>query len=426
MHSQRCSTCSSCMHPAWKKACLGKKQHRRSLIDQLPGPVLGIVAAYAPKLLLTTKVLHGNLNVFSEVVKASGLALRMATPALRETRSLALQATRASPAALECTPFANNKNFMLEAVQGNPLVLEHAHADLRADREVVRIAVRTDGRALEFASRDLQEDFEIALLATVNYGMALQFVKGSLRDRREIVIEALRENGLAIMFVSEALRAERDIVEEAVASHGNALAWASASLRCDKRVVMLAVKNNAWSLQHAAVRFRYDRDVALLAVEQKGCILQLFQDLCADEEVVLGAVRQDGYGLKYASRGLRGTKGIVMAAVSQAGNSLQFAHKTIRRDREVVLCAVGNNGLALQWADVSLQEDLEVVRVALRQNRKAVRYVSRELVLDRILCAPPTESTKKKSIFKKVKLKLKLFPKDTLYIHLVIHILYLI
>ena len=54
------------------------------------------------------------------------------------------------------------------------------------------------------------------------------------------------------------------------------------------------------------------------------------EDLRADKEVVLAAVKENAYALDYA----------VLEAVQQFGSALKFASEDLRADKEVVLAAV--------------------------------------------------------------------------------------
>jgi hypothetical protein len=52
--------------------------------------------------------------------------------------------------------------------------------------------------------------------------------------------------------------------------------------------------------------------------------------LQADKDVVLAAVRQNGYSLQFAKEGLQADKEVVLAAVAQDETSFQFASKDLR------------------------------------------------------------------------------------------------
>ena len=55
-------------------------------------------------------------------------------------------------------------------------------------------------------------------------------------------------------------------------------------------------------------------------------------ELCADREVVLAAVKQSGYALESASEELRADREVVMAAVKQDGRALRCASNALQAD----------------------------------------------------------------------------------------------
>lgn len=98
------------------------------------------------------------------------------------------------------------------------------------------------------------------------------------------------------------------------------------------------------------------------------------QDLQGDREVVLEAVKKDGYALQWASSLLRGDKEIVMAAIKQAGEALQFASDDLKGDREVALAAVSNDESALNHVAEPLRNNSHFLEEALKCNAKVFQY----------------------------------------------------
>ena len=69
-----------------------------------------------------------------------------------------------------------------------------------------------------------------------------------------------------------------------------------------------------------------------------------------NREIVMVAVKQNGFALQWASEELKGDRDIVMEAVKQNGDALQHASAELHNDREFVIEAVKRKGYALQWA----------------------------------------------------------------------------
>ena len=80
-------------------------------------------------------------------------------------------------------------------------------------------------------------------------------------------------------------------------------------------------------------------------------------ELRNNKEVVLEAVKQNGYALEYASKKLRADKEFILAlmALRQSGWALEYTSAALKADKEVVMAAVQKRGRALQYASVALK-----------------------------------------------------------------------
>ena len=67
---------------------------------------------------------------------------------------------------------------------------------------------------------------------------------------------------------------------------------------------------------------------------------------------------------------------MVLIAVKQNGHSLKYVHYDLRNDRELVLAAVKQTGYALRY---DFKKDLEVVMEAVKQNGHALKYAHNDL-----------------------------------------------
>ncbi|CAJ1377487.1 unnamed protein product, partial [Effrenium voratum] len=94
------------------------------------------------------------------------------------------------------------------------------------------------------------------------------------------------------------------------------------------------------------------------------------QELQADREVVLAAVRKNHRALKFASKELQADREVVAAAVAKDYRALKFASEELRADLAVVaaqakekqewLACVAKNGLNLMNAPEELRGDKDV------------------------------------------------------------------
>lgn len=99
----------------------------------------------------------------------------------------------------------NDKKSVIEAVQ-NGWTLDEASQELKADREVVLEAVRTDGRSLRSASKELRANREVVLEAVQHYGWSIEYASDELRADKELLLHSVKDDPDNIAFASKDLR----------------------------------------------------------------------------------------------------------------------------------------------------------------------------------------------------------------------------
>ena len=155
-------------------------------------------------------------------------------------------------------------------------------------------------------------------------------------------------------------------------------------LCADRDLLLTAVKNGNDALRYAPYELRADREVVMAAVQNNGETLFWASDeLRADRQVVLAAVKNNGIALGCALAGPQADHEVVLAAVTNSGCALWHASRKMCTDREVVLAAVTENGSALQYASRELCADREVVLTAVKHNGDSIHWASEELCADR-------------------------------------------
>jgi hypothetical protein len=127
---------------------------------------------------------------------------------------------------------------------------------------------------------------------------------------------------------------------------------------------------------------RGDREVVLTAVQQNGHALQYAEEPSrSDRDIILAAVRNNGLALWHR----RGTmyihdEDIVMEAVSQNGDALKYVGRDLKMNRDIVLAAVQTNGLSLMYCQGTPHvHDEEIVKRAVEQNGHALEYAGEAL-----------------------------------------------
>ena len=284
-----------------------------------------------------------------------------------------------------------DKNMWLSLVQKHPRILQYLPPRFNYDKDFVMAVIKAgrhvDRFSLSFLGRPtfkhLLDDDEVAvaLVSLDPFLIVDGLVDGfrHLQDRKHLVLAAVTGRHSVSVFgqLDEHHRRDRDVVLAAVSHHGINLH--ATNLQDDDEVVLAAVRNYGYALRYASGRLSDKREVVLAAVAQSGPALQFASGRLRDErEVVLAAVAQDGTALEFASGRLRDDREVVLAAVAEDGSALQFASPRHQDDREVVLVAVTKYGRALVYASDNLRSDFNVVYTAVRIG-DALCYASADL-----------------------------------------------
>ena len=110
----------------------------------------------------------------------------------------------------------NDKEVVERAVMFDGYALKFASAGLQADKDVVSSAVKSFGGALEYASADLKNNKQVALFAANDpWAETFQHVSVALRNDKEVVMVAVASNGTALEYASEALKNDKEVVSAA-------------------------------------------------------------------------------------------------------------------------------------------------------------------------------------------------------------------
>lgn len=104
------------------------------------------------------------------------------------------------------------KSLAMSVVKKNGLFLEFLPEKFKANMDVVKQALNSNGLALRYVSKELINEFELGILAVVRNGMALEYVGDKLKKNHEIVEMALRRNIKAINFLEQDYNPRKGLV----------------------------------------------------------------------------------------------------------------------------------------------------------------------------------------------------------------------
>lgn len=137
--------------------------------------------------------------------------------------------------------WSKDREFTLAATEDNSLLF-YVDDSLTTDRDFVLEAVRKNGLVLHHANKQWKEDKQIVLAAVEQNGMALKYAADKLNSDRDVVIAAVKQNREALEIVSYRKDVWKDqdikkIVEAAVNKDCENPGYSCAQRDKDKRML---------------------------------------------------------------------------------------------------------------------------------------------------------------------------------------------
>lgn len=253
--------------------------------------------------------------------------------------------------------FQNNKNFVLQCIQLSKFLIEDAPEHFLDDKDCAIAAIKRKGlHSLKVISDRLKDDKEVAI-AAINYQPACyNFISDRLKNDKEIILLALSDEGL-MESIPVSYRDNKEVMMAAFSiKHLNPqglqnLQYVSERLKNDSEIVIAAIKQEGFNLQFAPSEFKKDKNLAMLAIKNNG-------------------------SLEFLSKSLRNDKEIVILALKNNGSQLQFASDTLKNDKDLVAIACENNILNIKYASLEIREEIG--------NNHPVQFIERQRMYNEI------------------------------------------
>ena len=83
----------------------------------------------------------------------------------------------------------------------------------RYDKDILMIAVTSDGYSLQFASNDMKNNKEIVKTAIISNSYSIQYAGTNLRNDKEIIIFAINK-GCNIHHICDNMKNDKDVILE--------------------------------------------------------------------------------------------------------------------------------------------------------------------------------------------------------------------
>lgn len=264
---------------------------------------------------------------------------------------------------------------VLAIMRETPCLLAFANAALKDDYEVVLVAVQHGEAVFAFkhASERLRADPTIAAtcITNDNYNECIKYVAPSLLADRAFVLSVLDRR--PYVFLHSTVPHSRDFLLACVAEHATifsflpdeyahdkqfvldtqtcVLQYLAKDLQDDRDVVLAQVRLYGEDIKYASPRLQRDRALLIEAVRSMPYVvvnIRLYMEYAdserdtflSDEAIVIPALDQSGYLIRYVSHTLRTKREIVMIALTAAcPASLGCIPASLASDPCISLCA---------------------------------------------------------------------------------------
>jgi hypothetical protein len=227
---------------------------------------------------------------------------------------------------------------------------------------------------LGFTSQRLRKDTNFVFKLACKNPLNLEWAAGSIIDDEEFAISLFDYQPLTFKEFSKRLRRKKDFSLIAIQKNPHNLQHV-VDLSNDTEVVLRAVNQIGWCIKYASLKLRNNKDIALVAVKNHVWSLSwLSKRLKNNDEVVLEAVKNFGESLKYASKRLKNNENIALEAVKNNSSALEYCSKRLMSNYDLILEAVKKDGLTLAYASNKLKDNEQIVQAAIQNNPGAIKY----------------------------------------------------
>lgn len=309
----------------------------------------------------------------------------------------------------------------LEVVCMDGLALGTLSSALRADKEIVLLAIEQNEEALQFASPELQKDPDVlkainpnplssvakavkppVLAAEIEFiiteenraaaiesvsiqGTNLQGLPKVFRSDKLTVMAAVHQNGLAFEHAGDDLRADKDVAIEAAMQNGASLFFAAPALRDDVDVVLAAVKSKGIALSFAGPICRANKQVVMAALESNPRVFRYVDPSLKQDPDVLAIMAGHHHVLKPAELLSVATLNVdqksadwqeAFKTVSKNGLNLRLLSEDLRADIKIVIAAISQHGWALEFAADKFKDDDKIYQLAITEDGRALQWAS--------------------------------------------------
>ena len=339
-------------------------------------------------------IFKNNKTIVLAAVKQNGRALQFAHPRLRNDNEVVIQAL-SHPDTDFIIQFAGenfrrNRAQLLQAINANEMVIGYGDDAVVEDRDFILDALRRNPMVLQLLSESLRHDMEIVFTAFNNVPKErwIYFINNIMpRDIKPEFVKLMgfRDHPNTFNQLHQYFRNYRPIAEHAVKSDTKNFQYASDLLKKNEGFLSFVIQQLPLNASEQFVQTYFLPSMkpfgqAFVAVrEEPFNLLHVPESLKKNQRIVAEALKKNGLALAYAHEDLRKDQEMVLKALNQTGMALAYASDNLRNNPAIVRAALNNTPKALQFASERLRNDREIVLIAISQSLEWFVYVGDQL-----------------------------------------------
>lgn len=244
--------------------------------------------------------------------------------------------------------FFGDRAFFLKVFRERPTAYGVAPSELRADRELAKIAINANPRYLGWHPNNSKD--------------------------RELVAAACTAKPELLLRASQELREDELFIKELLLLNGRIYFFISAEFQLRSSFVLRALSTTPQIFRRLSPEVRQIQSVYSMGIAGDPNNIQFYKDLLYRKDIMLPLVEKAGYTLKFATAPLRDDEDMVLAAVKSYPKALAYVSNRLRSDKRIALTAVQGHAKAYQYIGPQLRSDRQLAKAAIKSGVYALEY----------------------------------------------------
>lgn len=193
--------------------------------------------------------LQNDPEIMLQLAQKNNIALQFCSPELRSNKSF----VRAALDILAKSESRGITGFTYESRDNTNGFIRIISDKLRADKNIMSIAIKISPSCLKYASDELRNDLDIIKLA-ISFGHKdiFQYASPEIKQNRDIMLELIKKSADYFKDADSGLQNDRAFILEAVAVNPEAFYFATRELKIDKNFVLKVATVRPEALQFAS------------------------------------------------------------------------------------------------------------------------------------------------------------------------------